>query len=121
MTTFVIFLTALIGLEHLLIMLLEMFAGPNTQAKAFDLSPSFVKQPSAQVAFGNQGIYNGALGLLIISTLFFFSGPTLITILRLLMFFVMVVGTYGGLTATKKIFGLQLLPATIVFILLFLV
>ncbi|MDV7718437.1 DUF1304 family protein [Pediococcus ethanolidurans] len=120
MTTFALFLAALVGLEHLGIMFLEMFAGPKTQAKAFDMPFTFVNQEHAQTALSNQGIYNGALGLLIISVLFFFSGSTLLTIMRLLMFFVMIVGTYGGLTATKKIFTLQLLPATVVFVLLFL-
>ncbi|AMV60264.1 Integral membrane protein [Pediococcus damnosus] len=120
MTTFTLILAALIGFEHLTIMLLEMFAGPHTQSQAFDMPFDFVKQPNTRIALANQGIYNGALGLLIISTLFFFSGTTLLTIMRLLMLFVMIVGAYGGLTVTKKIFGLQLLPATIVFILLFL-
>jgi len=120
MTTFALILTGLIGLEHLGVMFLEMFAGPHTQANAFDMPITFLKQENAQIALSNQGIYNGALGLLIISSLFLFNGATLLTVMRLLMFFIMIVGTYGGLTATKKIFILQLLPAAVTFILLFL-
>ena len=120
MQTFTLILAALIGLEHLGIMALEIFAGPKSQAKAFDMPLNFVKLPNAKIALGNQGIYNGALGLLILSSLFIFSGTALTTLLKLLMLFIMIVALYGGLTATKKIFGLQLLPATIVFILLWL-
>ncbi|MFD0897756.1 DUF1304 domain-containing protein [Loigolactobacillus binensis] len=120
MLRFTLILTALVGLEHLGIMLLEIFADPKTQAKAFAMPLNFVKLPNAQIALGNQGIYNGALGLLILSSLMLFSGSTLLTLLKLLMLFVMIVATYGGFTATKKIFGLQLLPATLVFIFLWL-
>lgn len=120
MTIFTLILAGLVGLEHLGIMGLEMFAGPKTQAKALDMRLNFVKLPNAQIALANQGIYNGALGLLIISSLFFFSGSPLTTVLKLLMLFVMIVATYGGFTATKKIFMIQLLPATIVFIILWL-
>ncbi|MFC6170493.1 DUF1304 domain-containing protein [Loigolactobacillus jiayinensis] len=120
MQTFTLILAVLIGLEHLGIMALEIFAGPKSQAKAFDMPFNFVNLPNARVAMANQGIYNGALGLLIISSLFFFNGTALVTLLKLLMFFIMIVATYGGFTATKKIFGLQLLPATLVFILLWL-
>ena len=76
MTTFALILTGLIGLEHLGIMFLEMFAGPHTQANAFDMPITFLKQENAQIALSNQGIYNGALGLLIISSLFLFNGVT---------------------------------------------
>lgn len=52
-------------------MALEIFAGPKSQAKAFDMPLNFVKLPNAKIALGNQGIYNGALGLLILSSLFY--------------------------------------------------
>ena len=79
----------------------------------------FVKQPAAKTALANQGIYNGMLGLLILIVFFFFRMPTLITVWQLLLAFVVVVAIFGGFTASKKIFVVQMLPALIAFILLF--
>lgn len=106
-------LVLLVGIEHLGIMLLEMFGRPAQQAQAFDLPLEYVKQHAARVAFANQGIYNGMLGALLIISLWLFQGPTLITVLRMLLGFVAVVALYGGFTATKKVWLLQLLPAVL--------
>ena len=56
--------TILIGIEHLGIMVLEMFASPAKQAKAFDMEESFLRQKAARISMANQGIYNGMLGAL---------------------------------------------------------
>ena len=106
-------LTILIGIEHIGIMLLEMFASPEKQAKAFDMDESFVQQKAAKVSMANQGIYNGMLGVLLIVSQFLFTGMTAIMFGRLLLIFVAVVGLYGPLTATKKIWLFQFLPAII--------
>ncbi|WP_412988956.1 DUF1304 domain-containing protein [Pediococcus siamensis] len=119
MTTLTLILTALIGIEHLGFMLIEMFAGPKTQARTFAMPYEFVSQPQARIALENQGLYNGALGLLIILSMVIFSGSTLLSLVRLYMLFVMIVGAYGGFTVTKKIYFVQLLPATLVLILSF--
>ncbi|WP_434737658.1 DUF1304 domain-containing protein [Limosilactobacillus sp.] len=105
--------TVLIGIEHLGIMLLEMFAQPGKQAKAFDMEESFLRQKAARVSMANQGIYNGMLGLLLIVSQFIFTGMTAIMVGRLLLLFVAVVGLYGALTATKKIWLFQFIPAVI--------
>ncbi len=94
-------------------MLLEMFASPEKQAKAFDMDESFVQQKAAKVSMANQGIYNGMLGVLLIVSQFLFTGMTAIMFGRLLLIFVAVVGLYGALTATKKIWLFQFLPAII--------
>lgn len=120
MTTLTLFLVVLIALEHLGIMLIEMFAGPKTQARTFDMPLNFVSQTHTRTALANQGIYNGALALLIIFSLFIFNGAMLMAVIRLFMIFIMIVGAYGGLTVTRKIFIAQLLPATIILILSFL-
>ena len=48
--------TILIGIEHLGIMVLEMFASPAKQAKAFDMEESFLRQKAARTSMANQGI-----------------------------------------------------------------
>lgn len=88
-------LTVLVGIEHLGIMALEMFADPKTQAHSFDLDADFTRQPPVRVLLANQGIYNG------------------LAVQLMLLAFVVVVALYGGWTATKKIWLLQLLPALV--------
>lgn len=105
--------TILIGIEHLGIMVLEMFASPAKQAKAFDMEESFLRQKAARTSMANQGIYNGMLGVSLIASQFIFLGMTAIMVGRLLLIFVEVVGLYGALTATKKIWLFQFIPAVI--------
>lgn len=114
-------LIILIGIEHIGIMLLEMFGSSEKQAQAFDMQLEFVHQPSAKVALGNQGIYNGALGVILILAIFLFVGTAQTMVLTLLLGYIIVVAIYGGFTATKKIFIIQLLPAVIAMALLWLV
>lgn len=112
-----VILTVLIGVEHIGIMLVEMWASPKKQAEMFDLNESYTKQKEARVSFANQGIYNGMLGLSLIASQWLFTGMNAIMVSRLLLVFVAVVGLYGGLTASKKIWFVQFLPAVIALIL----
>lgn len=109
-------LVIVVAIEHLGIMGLEMFGSPETQAKSFDMDLDFVREKPAQTALQNQGIYNGMLGVTLLLSLFFLSGAPLLITLRLLTFFIMVVALFGGFTATRKIFVVQLLPALLAFI-----
>lgn len=106
-------LVLIVAIEHLGIMFLEMFGTPTQQAQAFDMPLEYVKQRPARVALANQGIYNGMLGVLLITSFWLFHGPVLVTVIRLLLGFIIVVALYGGLTATRKIWLVQLLPAVI--------
>ena len=105
--------TILIGIEHLGIMVLEMFASPAKQAKAFDMEESFLRQKAARTSMANQGIYNGLLGVSLIASQFIFLGMTAIMVGRLFLIFVAVVGFYVAFTATKKIWLFQFIPAVI--------
>ena len=115
----ILFLTTIIVLEHLIFMLIEIFAKPELQSKSFDLPTSFLENPYAKRDLGNQGIYNGMLAVTIILSNFLIPYPQLKTILILLMFYISVVGIYGSLTVTKKIFFIQSLPAMITMLLIF--
>lgn len=120
MVTVGLIIAGLLGILHLVIAYLEMFAKPEAQAKAFDMKMAFVKQPEAQVALKNQGIYNAALGLLFLLGFVMFAGHAQIIFYELLSLFVILVGLYGGATVTKKIYLIQALPGAITLLLLFL-
>lgn len=113
----VIVVVMLIAVEHIGIMAIEMFGSPEQQARAFDLPLEYTKQPAARISFANQGIYNGALGVMMIASYWLVRGVMLITVWQMLLVFIMVVALYGGLTATRKIWLFQLLPAVVAFLL----
>ena len=67
------------------------------------MDAEFVAQSGAQTALKNQGIYSGMLG----------AGQVKALAQLGLALFVLIVGIFGGLTANKKIFLVQALPAAI--------
>lgn len=109
-------LTFLVGIEHIGICFLEIFGKPEMQANAFDMDLDFVKQPAARISMANQGIYNGMLGLLLILVYFVFKASIAFTVWQLLLTLIVVVAIFGGFTATKKIFLVQMLPALLALI-----
>ena len=104
-------LVALIALEHVYFLVLEMFLWeqPRTR-KAFGMS---VEQAGhSKVLAGNQGLYNGFLVAGLVWSLL---APAAYA-KELAIFFlacVLVAGVYGGFTANKRIWLLQALPAAI--------
>lgn len=111
-----IIVTFLVGIEHIGIACLEIFGNSKLQAKSFDMDINFVEQKSAKISMANQGIYNALLGLLIIIVWFIFPFNWLLVVWQLLLGFVVIAGIFGGFTATKKIFLVQMLPALIALI-----
>lgn len=111
MGSIILVLSTIIGILHVIIMGLEMFASNEKQAQTFGMPLEFVKLPNAQIALKNMGIYNGSLGLVMIASVFIFQGTTRFSVLLLLNLFVVIVGLYGGKTVTKSIYLIQALPA----------
>lgn len=111
-----IILVVLVAVEHLGIMWLEMMGQPDKQAASFDLKPEFTKQPEVRVLLANQGIYNGMLGLSLLASFWLFAGNVQATVQLLLLAFIVIVAIYGGFTATRKIWLMQLLPALLALI-----
>ena len=111
-----IIITFLVGIEHIGIAFLEIFGNSQLQAKSFDMNIKFLEQRPAKISMANQGIYNGLLGLLIILVWFIFPFNWLLVDWQLLLGFVVIAGIFGGFTATKKIFLIQMLPALIALI-----
>lgn len=106
-------LVGIVALEHLYILYLEMFAWETRGKKAFKGSLRPELFAPTKVLAANQGLYNGFLAAGIIWS-FFISDKTWST--NVAIFFlscVIVAGVYGAITASKKIFFIQALPALI--------
>lgn len=103
-------LVVLIALEHIWILILEMFLWTTPRGMAaFGTTPEFAA--SSAVLAANQGLYNGflAAGLL-------WSAFARQNAFSLRVFFlgcVLVAGIYGGVTAKTSILVVQALPAFI--------
>lgn len=113
----VIIFIALIALLHFYFMYFEMFAWETIGKKTFKSLPEHLFKPTKGLA-ANQGLYNGFLAAGLIWT-FFISDPVWENnISTFFLCCVLVAGVYGALTASKKIFFIQALPALIALILL---
>jgi putative membrane protein len=106
-------LVGLVALEHVYILYLEMFAWETLGRKTFKGAlPKDLFTPTKVLA-ANQGLYNGFLAAGLVWS-FFISDPVWST--NVAVFFlgcVLVAGIYGGLTAARKIFYVQALPAVL--------
>ena len=110
-------LIGLVAFLHLYFMYFEMFAWTTRGRKVFKQFPPDLFEPTKTLA-ANQGLYNGFLAAGLIWT-YFITDPT--WYFNVALFFlscVLIAGIYGALTAHKKIFFIQGLPALIAIILL---
>ena len=104
-------LIALVALEHLYFLVLEMFlwTTPRTRA-AFGMSAEQAEQ--TKVLAANQGLYNGflaaGLGLSLI-----LPEPSALYFKLFFLGCVIVAGLYGGLTVSRRILVVQALPAAL--------
>lgn len=121
METLAIVFTAIVALEHIYIMWLEMFAWETTGKKVFGGSlPDHLFTPTKKLA-ANQGLYNGFLAAGLLWS-FLIQEPTWSFNIR--VFFlscVIVAALYGAATASKSILLKQGIPAilALIFVLLF--
>ena len=109
----------LVALLHIYFLWFEMFAWTTRGRKVFKNFPPELFEPTKPLA-ANQGLYNGFLAAGLIWT-YFITDPIWKT--NIALFFlscVTVAGIYGALTADKKIFFVQALPALIAIILILL-
>ncbi|PWJ57360.1 putative membrane protein [Dyadobacter jejuensis] len=106
-------LVGLIALEHLYIMYMEMFAWETLGKKTFKGAlPDALFGPTKSMA-ANQGVYNGFLAAGLLWSLLIEDPQWRIYIAQFFLACVVVAGVYGSLTASKKIFFVQALPAII--------
>lgn len=112
METIAKILVALVALEHVYILYLEMFAwtSPRTR-RSFGTTEEFAQASKSLAA--NQGLYNGFLAAGLGWSLIY---PDPVVGEHISIFFlacVLVAAVYGGLTAKRSILIIQGLPALI--------
>jgi putative membrane protein len=104
-------LVALVALEHVYFLVLEMFlwTRPRTRA-AFGMTAEQAEQ--TRVLAANQGLYNGFLAAGLMWSLV---APAAYAVPLALFFLacVLVAGIYGGFSANRRIWVLQAAPAAI--------
>lgn len=108
-------LVLLVAAEHLYFMYFEMFAWETIGKRTFRSLPEHLFTPTRALA-ANQGLYNGFLAAgLIWSRLI----EDVIWNNNIALFFlgcVLIAGIYGAVTASRKIFWVQGVPALIAII-----
>ena len=110
MGTIAAVLIALIAAVHIYIMIFEMFLWVQRGPRIFTQFPADMFEPTKSMA-GNQGLYNGFLAAGLIWSLFIKDAQWQQNIAVCFLLFVLIAGIYGAITASKKIFYVQAVPA----------
>jgi putative membrane protein len=112
--------TGLVAAEHLFILWMEMFAWETVGKKAFkNALPAELFKPTRGLA-ANQGLYNGFLAAGLIWSFFISDAGWQKNVAVFFLSCVIVAGVYGAVSAARKIFFTQALPAIIAMALLLL-
>jgi len=107
----------LVALLHLYFLLLEMFLWEKPVGlKTFRNTAEFAR--ASRTLAANQGLYNGFLAAGLIWGLWLNDSGHEIKLFFIIC--VIIAGTYGGITASRKILFIQALPASVALILLLL-
>src|SRR5262249_39464282 len=108
-------LVALVALEHLYILYLEMFLWTTPSGlKAFGTTKE--QAESSKVLAANQGLYNGFLAAGLIWGVFHPDPAIGHQVQIFFLLCVIVAGVYGGLTVKRSILMIQALPALVALI-----
>lgn len=105
-------LIGLVAVLHLYILWLEMFAWTTRGPKVFKNFPAHLF-PATKSLAANQGLYNGFLAAGLIWSLLITDPVWQNHVALFFLGCVAVAGIYGAVTADKKIFFTQALPALI--------
>ena len=106
-------LIALVALEHLYILYMEMFAWETLGRKTFKGALSEDLFTPTKGLAANQGLYNGFLAAGLIWSLFIANEVWSQNVALFFLGCVVVAGGYGAFSASRKIFFVQALPAII--------
>ena len=104
------FLIIFIAIEHFYILYMEMFAWTTLGKKTFRSLDPTLFEPTKFLA-ANQGLYNGFLAAGLIWSLLISDADWHLNAALFFLLTVSVAGIYGALTAGKRIFYVQVLPA----------
>jgi putative membrane protein len=113
MDTIASILVGIIAAEHIYILWLEMFAWETKGKKVFRGSLRAELFGPTKTLAANQGLYNGFLAAGLIWTFFIDDAEWKSNISIFFLCCVVTAGVYGALSASKKIFFIQALPAII--------
>ena len=103
---------AIVAIEHIYILWLEMFAWTTRGKATFkSLKPELFEPTKALAA--NQGLYNGFLAAGLFWSLFISDSNWSYNVAYFFLGCVIVAGIYGAYSADKKIFFVQGMPATL--------
>jgi putative membrane protein len=113
-------LVGLVAIEHLYILYMEMFAWETLGKKTFKGALPDELFSATKGLAANQGLYNGFIAAGLIWTFLITDHNWSVNVSIFFLACVIIAGMYGSITATKKIFFTQALPAIIalVFVLL---
>ncbi len=103
---------AVVALEHVYILWLEMFAWTTRGRKVFSSLPADLFERTKALA-ANQGLYNGFLAAGLLWALLIQDAVWSKNVAFFFVCCIIVAGTYGALSAHKSIFYKQALPAII--------
>lgn len=107
-------LIGFVAIEHLYIMYFEMFAWETIGKKTFRNFPEDLFTPTKSLA-ANQGLYNGFLAAGLLWSLFISNTVWTNNVAIFFLSCVIIAGIYGAITASKKIFVVQAIPAILAF------
>jgi putative membrane protein len=108
LSTLAVVLTVVVGLLHIYFMVLETFLWTKPQGlKTFKQTAADAEK--SKVLAGNQGVYNGVLGAFLIWSAILME----LTVTRVLLTFVVIVGLYGAATVGRGILFVQAIPAAL--------
>lgn len=99
-----------IAVLHIYILWLEMFAWTTRARKVFKTIPEDQFEKTKVMA-ANQGLYNGFLAAGLIWSLFITNTEWSKNVAIFFLSCVLVAGIYGAMTASKRIFMVQAVPA----------
>ena len=100
----------IVAVLHLYFLWLEMFVWTTTGKKVFKTLPEHLFEPTKTLA-ANQGLYNGFLAAGLIWSLLICDDIWSKNVALFFLGCVLVAGIYGALTASKRIFFVQAVPA----------
>ena len=118
MSALTIVFVSLIAILHIYIMWFEMFQWESRGPKVFKSIPEDLFEPTKVLA-ANQGLYNGFLAAGLVWSLFIGDPQWQRNVALCFLLFVLVAGVYGGLTASRRIWFVQVLPSSIAILCLF--
>jgi len=103
---------AVVAIEHLYIVWLEMFAWTTAGRKTFKSLPADMFEKTKSMA-GNQGLYNGFLAAGLVWSLLITDAAWSNNVACFFLSCVTVAGLYGAATVQRSIFFIQAMPAII--------